>query len=222
MFLSPFQFQGCEDTLLRKHLDNVLDGEYSSHDLVKFLGPTPRILDLGANIGAFSYWACFAFTKPKIYAYEPIVRNVDFYRQNMREAGIPQTVAIITQAAVYPGEGDKIRIFTSPINAGMNSAFSNMTGGTEEQYQDVPRVDPAELPIVDFVKVDTEGAELAILREYLKTHPLPKAISFEFHNRYDRYELENLLGDDYILHTAKIDYSDLGVMNFLRNDFHAQ
>lgn len=214
--LKPFPFHGAVGDLMQDHLQSVLDGEYGSAKLE--LPPNARILDLGANVGSFAYWVLQNLPKAHVYSYEPIATNVAAYIKNLTEAGIAKRSYTLTRAAVYPGDSKLIRIYKSPINSGMHSAVSNMTGGSVDAYEDVPRVDPADLPNCDFIKLDTEGCEVNILREYLRTHTLPTAISFEFHTRYDRYELEEMLGDDYLLHSAKIDFPDLGVMNFLRLD----
>lgn len=218
MELKPFKYYGASGTLIRKHLKSVLDGEYNSRKLGEALGRYPRVLDLGANVGTFAYWVIRSLPNAHVYSYEPIAENVRNYLRNLKTAGISEHNYTLTQAAVYPGDTDMLRIYTSPINSGMHSAFVNMTGGSEQVYVDVIRVDPVDLPIADFIKLDTEGCEINILREYLRTHPLPKAVSFEFHNAFDRYELEEMLGEHYLLHSGKIVSPDLGVLNFLRND----
>lgn len=214
--LKQFPFHGAEGNLIREHLQSVLDGEYGSSALL--LPEKARILDLGANIGAFAYWALRGLPKAHVYSYEPISENITNYKRNMNAVGIPKRSYTLTHGAVYPGETELIRIYKSPVNSGMHSAIAPLAGGTEDTYEDVPRIDPADLPNCDMIKLDIEGCELNVLREYLKTHPLPTAVSLEFHTRYDRFEIENLLEDDYLLHTCHMDFPDLGVMNFLRLD----
>lgn len=201
----PLDPQDCITPFLQK----VLDGEYALPRAMQVQG-VKSILDLGANIGAFSYWARSTYPDARIHAYEPHPKNAAKYFENMHHCGIENFS--INQAAVTTKK--EFALYESPINSGMHSYQKAMTGGAQVKL-DVPVVHPDALPACDFLKVDTEGCELEILARYLETHETPTLISYEYHSEADRHLLEDLVRPDYMLVTGHAFWFNLGVCNLI-------
>ncbi len=136
-----------------------------------------RVLDIGANVGAFTLWAARAAPQGKIVAVEPEAGNFAILQQNVA-LNRAENVELL-QAAVGAREGQAV------ISAG--GVLSSTAGGAGSSVQAVPQVTLASLVArlgeVDLLKMDCEGAEFDI---FFST-PLPvlqkiRRITMEYHN----------------------------------------
>lgn len=215
--LLPFAFHGANEHL-KPHLQKVLNGEYNIAQ-VDFRDKNPIVLDLGANIGSYAYWIFSRWPNAHLISFEPSSENCDAYVENMYAAGVDPWRYRLVNAAVYPTTESHIRIFTSPVNTGMHSADMHYAGGSSEKYFDALVAHPNRLPDCTILKMDIEGCEVPVLRAYLASRAtLPQLISFEFHSRFDRYELDQILGDNYLLGSGLITHADLGTLNYFHKD----
>ena len=164
---------------------NVFDGEYDVD--ISFTGG-PVILDIGANIGAFTIWALKRFNPSDIYCYEPLKRHFNLLQQNIKS--LPETptkITLINKAIEAPSN----KLYLGKKSTA-SSSFYNLQGQLEE-YEEVENMSAKELPECSLLKVDTEGCEINIITKYLYTHNRPVLILFEFHREEDRVELDKLL-----------------------------
>lgn len=121
------------------------------------LGHPPKVLDLGANVGMFTVWAASRWPGAKVLAAEPVPRNVDLLRRNLRlqeNPGLDVLEAAVTTSdgTVRFGDGD----FTNGriVEGGSSDAL-------EVQARDVfPLIEG-----VDLLKLDIEGGEWPILAD---------------------------------------------------------
>lgn len=117
-----------------------------------FMPPGRRIVDVGANIGNHSiYWA---LRGAQVDAFEANPVTVDLLRRNIERAGAQVKVhpvglgASNTQAALVEGRPGNL--------SGQRLAVG--AGGIEVRALDESGIDP------DFVKIDVEGMEPAVLQ----------------------------------------------------------
>jgi FkbM family methyltransferase len=142
---------------------------------------SPLVLDIGANVGAFTLWALRQWPGCRVTAYEPHPYLFGFLEQNT--AGLP--VECI-RAAVGDSQFGTLR-------PGNNSLLCNSQydlgrqGNPSIPVQVIP---PEALPPAEIVKVDTEGAERFIV-ENLKH--LPALLLVEFHTEANRIAVERAL-----------------------------
>ena len=128
--------------------------EVSYYDLPLTFTPA-TVLDIGANIGAFSLLALQRWPDAQISAYEPMPENAKQYRANL--AG--QKWIRIVESAVRGFNGtDKILIGDRGVTCGFHD-IGRQTANTVE----VKVTDAAILPDAEFIKIDTEGCEVEIL-----------------------------------------------------------
>jgi FkbM family methyltransferase len=143
-------------------LAEVLEGEYESG----CVGEGLRVLDIGANAGAFSIWAAHRWPGSTIDAYEANPSTFPLLRANTRSYPMVRC----HNSAIYPStEGDVA--FTSRYagdgEAGVLEALSDTFGrgaGDRRTIFRVPALHPRELPPADIIKLDVEGAETAIIQ----------------------------------------------------------
>lgn len=144
------------------YLTWVLEGEYESG----YVGEGLRVLDIGANAGAFSIWAAHRWPGSTIDAYEPSPSTFALLQENTRSYPMIRCHNL----AVYPSAGDGIA-FTSRYpgdgEAGIVECLAdtfNLGNRDERDFFDVPALHPRELPSADIVKIDAEGAEAEIVK----------------------------------------------------------
>jgi FkbM family methyltransferase len=148
----------------------------------------PRtILDIGANIGAFTQRALMEWPEARVICCEPMPFNVSRLRKN-----VPSGVTIL--AAAVRGHGGVDEIFI-----GDNFATGGFVQFGRQTRRKIPVqcVAAQELPSCELVKIDTEGCEV----EILKNLPLSetRAIFLEHHSRSDAATIREMLSREFEL-----------------------
>lgn len=174
---------------MQRHAAHVLQGEYRIPGLV--LPGRPRILDIGANVGAFAVWAAHEWPGARIECFEPHPANYRILVENVAAccAGgkvVTREVAVLTTGPMVLYEGAN--------NCGEHSAWR----GHEQTDKTVAvlGISPADLPAFDVAKIDTEGAEKFILTGMPEGHIAgASAIMLEWHSASDRKAIAELLRD---------------------------
>jgi FkbM family methyltransferase len=162
-----------------------LNNEYDID--IQFKG-NPVILDIGANIGAFAIWSLKRFNPDHVYCYEPLKQNFAQLQKNINNLPpISTKFTLINKAVEAPST--KLHLSTeSPASV----SFYEFNGYLED-FEEVETMKAEELPDCGVLKVDTEGCELDILTNYLKTPYRPTLILFEYHRDSDRTKIDSLL-----------------------------
>jgi FkbM family methyltransferase len=128
------------------------------------------VVDIGANVGTYTLLALQRIgTSGRVISYEPTPRVFDILKNNVWINGyIEGGQADLRQKAASDGSQDHGQFFISS-NSLMNSLYGEDTSSTRPvQVIEVETVsldqDLADIPRIDVVKIDTEGAEPMILR----------------------------------------------------------
>jgi FkbM family methyltransferase len=148
------------------------------------IGIEDIVVDIGANIGIFSTFAAKR-TNSKVYAFEPYKENFQYLRKNILENNLMNIVA--KEIAVSGDIGNKNlvlmnnpagHILESKNYIDKNRNFVKIPSTTIQEIFDVNKLNQ-----IDFLKMDCEGAEGAILssipEKYLRKI---KKMVLEFHN----------------------------------------
>lgn len=144
----------------------------------RVIEPGQVVFDIGAHVGIYTLlFARQVGSKGKVYAFEPMHYNVQLLRQMAALNGLERVVEV-EEAAVSDKDGT-IDIFSfsleespSPIYpgpSGMNLSVIEGGGYSRKSGTSVKTVTLDEYDIpndleVDFVKIDTEGAEWKIIQ----------------------------------------------------------
>ncbi len=175
---SQFRVPPPAHTGLSGGLAHVLDGSYDIAGL-KFDEP-PTVIDLGANVGAFSIFISDRFPGARIYAFEPSPESAALCRQNVR--GIAQ----LTECAVVGVDGpSEVMLYEGQSNTGQRSIYQ--LGEQQGHGVMVPTMRARDLPPCDIFKADTEGCEVELLRDYPHLDGVT-AVMVEWH-RIEDYHL---------------------------------
>lgn len=113
-------------------------------------------IDIGAHVGFWSMWLAQCFRQ--VEAFEPVAEHADCFVRNVRDANVT-----LHRCAV----GNRCGLVTmkpDPVNTG-RARVSRVGAG------DVPmvRLDDAHLEKVDFIKIDVEGFESAVIAGAIET-----------------------------------------------------
>lgn len=158
------------------HCGDVLRGSYDVPLTIK----APRILDIGANVGAFCIWAQKRWPDCTIYAYEPHPGTFGLLQKTMAahwwKEMEARPVGVSEKAA-------RVKISSGPNNIGEASVLTDYGTASFE----VDLIDAATLPDADILKVDTEGCEALIIRRLAEVGKLKKfsAVMMETHGPAD-------------------------------------
>lgn len=198
--------------------DDVLVREVVRHDIYRTREmPVPEtVLDVGANIGAFSALVRHRWPHAEVAAVEPDLENFRVLIENTREGHITPFLGAVT----YGPERRTVHsvIGAAALNQGMS--YVDRPGWKREVLHDggVPHIERPCLCItladvvlamgwdeIDVLKLDCEGGEFEILRS--EDLPLARLVVGEWHGRerfreawhsgaHQRFDLEVLHDDE--------------------------
>ena len=182
-----------------RYLDEVL--ERSEYDFMSYY---PTVVDVGANIGTFSFY--MYNRSDKIYALEPVKENIDCLLETVKENELTKIIPI--QMAI--SDHSWVSLMKRDGDAGYG-------GWKLEENGDYP-VDTRTLKdfmtsqnieYIDLLKLDVEGEELKILSSSLFPYQKVGTIIGEYHSS------ESQKGTQEVLEWLGYKYVDLGSSHFL-------
>jgi len=160
LFLNP------DDPVITPHM--MFHGEWEPKEslwFVRSLKPGSTVVDIGANTGYYTVLAGkLVGDQGRVYAFEPDPVSFSLLERNVRLNGL--TNVVLEQKAVS-NEPGSIRLYLSEDNKGDHRIYQPADEDREaieieavtldDYFADDPRR-------IDFIKLDTQGAEVAILR----------------------------------------------------------
>lgn len=209
--LIPPGFQ-CPDSM-RPHAQSVLRGEYDLPPGYQVELPL-RVLDIGANVGAFALWASRKWPGCEIDCYEPHPQNATMLRANVAalRARVHQ-VAVFPKSFLDPKQTQ--RLYEGRNNCGEASLYPGVETRADS-WHDVDCEDPSLLPVADIIKVDTEGCEQEILQGVRLHNTL--VVMLEWHRPRDRWEIGAMLCGAFDCVRDEVRRKDRGVQVWVRSE----
>jgi FkbM family methyltransferase len=196
-FRNGIVLQGQEPNILEWLFREVwVDRAYSPPGFE--IQPGDTVIDLGANIGAFTMFAATRAPDVLVYSFEPFASNVAWLRRNVEDSGL-SNVAVF-QLAVAGSSGQR-PFFIEPGNCMFHSFFCNeAVDGSKRRHEMVECTTLDEIFKVHrikcchMLKIDCEGAELEILENSSpETLRRIRKIVGEYHGNYKLDELRKFL-----------------------------
>jgi FkbM family methyltransferase len=162
---------------------------HRSYDVaLRRLAPGGRVIDIGANIGAFAVAAVRAGAA-EVHAFEPLAANLEMVRRNLRLNGLEGCVHCDPRAVSETGE--TATFYFNPADAGGGTFFPGIhdawRGGRGPRTVEVactrlPDILHSLKGPCDLLKMDCEGAEYGIVKSLGDRHERVRAVVFEFHS----------------------------------------
>jgi FkbM family methyltransferase len=135
--------------------------------LVSSLAPDAISLDVGANIGLTALTIATATPRGHVFAFEPLPRNAQYLRENVRANGIKNVTVV--EVAVGIQDGEMVSMNMPVCGAHATVIRSPERKQSESENVSVPLISLDEWTTrslvrrVDFVKLDVEGYESDVL-----------------------------------------------------------
>ncbi len=127
----------------------------------KEIKPGEIVVDLGANIGYYTLiFARLVGDNGKVYAFEPDPENFALLKKNVEINGYKNVVLV--QKAISNQTG-KAKLFLSEENVGDHQIFDSKYGRKSIEIETVTLDEYFKDIVVDFLKIDIQGAEQAAL-----------------------------------------------------------
>jgi FkbM family methyltransferase len=195
---------------MRKVVSEVFArGEYPQLPFLEPRGKT--ILDIGANIGCSTVWFRAIYPGAVILACEPARDSFALLQTN---AGSLEDVRVFP-CGLYD------RDCTTKLFHGVESGVTNSVGHSSHNTAEFEVVSLrrassflAEQGVarIALLKLDTEGAEMPILRDLAHLLDRVEAIALEYHAERDRLEIDRLLSSRFLLYQGRIQFPHRGTL----------
>jgi FkbM family methyltransferase len=143
--------------------------------------PTPTILDCGSNVGLSVIYFKQLYPQSKVIAFEPDASNFNLLQRNLTSFGL--TDVELNKKAIW--SEDTVLLFSSSASSVGSKVDKESVEGHGERVEAVSLSSYLKNQVVDFLKLDIEGAEVEVIassREYLKN---VKNIFIEYHSLPD-------------------------------------
>lgn len=204
--------------VMEQAIRDIFQAEYP---FLPFLKDRPGfILDIGANIGCVSVLFRAFYPRSTIFAFEPNRETFDFLCSNTSGLG---------DFRAFPfGLFD--RDCTARLYRGKGASVTNSLGRSPFNSEDSEEValrrissvlDEQGIERINLLKIDTEGAEVPILRDIEDRLDRVEAIIVEYHSERDRREIDHLLSARFHLVGGKIHRCHLGVLAYVAQEIIA-
>ena len=172
----------------------------------------PRlIIDIGAHVGAATVTFAHAYPGVPVRAYEPSAGSFALLARNT--AGLSGVT--VKHCGLLDESGRRT------LHQGENHSMENTIVRIGENGETI-EVRPAREELADItdgpgvvLKIDTEGCEVPILRDLSRLLDNVDLIYLEYHSDADRREIDKLLGERFVLATARAERPHLGELQSL-------
>ena len=178
---------------------------------------TNAVLDIGANCGCASLLFASRYPDASIFAFEPGRAAFELLTKNTAPCPRIRTF----NYGLYDRDGT-MNMLQGRLSSGTNSLGISPHNIT--QFEEIVVRRPSsvvrELGIdrIAILKIDTEGAEVAILRDLGSVLDCVEAIFLEYHSENDRLEIDRLLAGRFMLVHGKIHSAHRGVFAYVAKD----
>lgn len=172
------------------------------------------VVDVGANVGAYTLYARLTYPKAAIVAYEPVTSNYRLLQANMA----PLEGVTLHQAALAERAGTAFCYYGNICRGacGLYQGYDQLAQGEEVEVRDVA-AELAAFPAIGILKIDTEGSERPILERLAEAGRLPDIdfVLLEYHSEDDRLAIDRLLADTHLLYSARGWHPHRGVNRYV-------
>ena len=177
-----------------------LNKRYSSGKLLHSLKTANVIIDIGANIGLFTYYASQVAPDAHIYAFEADPANYQLLQSNIKQ--LPQHLQqrISTENTAVSSSLGTIPFYSSEIS-GWSSCFKTL-GAKDGNQIIIPAIRLSDyltdhgIDKIDYLKISVVGAEYDILlgdKALLEKNIRVLVIGVDLYPRDEKYQFNDLL-----------------------------
>lgn len=130
----------------------------------ELLKPGMRVADVGANVGIYTIAAGLAVGRGgRVYAFEPTPRTASILRANIQLNGLLEQQSVEIRQAAVSSSGGVAQFGLYAGNCGHNTLF-DLDQADEVIETAMYTLDQVVEGVLDVVKIDAEGADVAVLK----------------------------------------------------------
>lgn len=182
-----FYREGIDDKYV---IDESLSNKGYYKNISKNIHNNFIVIDIGANIGAFTILA--AKIAEKVFSFEPEKENFKLLKKNIKLNRIKNVC--LFNYAVFGNEKEK-ELFIKDNESGRCSFYLNSDKTQKVKVISLKKIfEENSISFCNFLKIDTEGSEYEILKNlppsYFKKIGI---IALEFHDYIKNNELKNII-----------------------------
>lgn len=142
---------------------------YRIEELVKHLPAAPVVVDIGGNVGYFSFMIAAKRRQARIYAFEPMQANVQLFRKNISLNPTLRERIHVFENAVTGDYNGPIELFFDGVTN--NSVVASVIKDFSSHNTDTKQVHALSLEMIfsqngldqiDLLKIDCEGSEYPV------------------------------------------------------------
>ncbi|MEQ8525906.1 FkbM family methyltransferase [Gracilimonas sp.] len=190
------------------------DHEYGLPSVFK-LNKNSVVVDIGGNVGSFSLYARQWNPDCQIYSFEPNPQVFPLLAHNTKDL---ENISI-NQVALSDKNGE-INLFQHPRNTGQSSTTFHMKGGHEvavKMQKSGEALAEKGINKIDVLKIDTEGAEVSILKGMKDLLINTGFIMLEYHSEADRREIDAILSGFSVYASGVSAPCEVGTIKYINN-----
>lgn len=179
-------------------------GTYEPHELKilsRHVRPGMTVIDVGANYGLHSVY-CAQLVGPRghVYSFEPLRQSFHELVKNISVNNVEERITAVQMG--LSNKSGKVKLFVSPaLGSGATSLRQRWMGANYTETATLTTLDHYvtihNIPRVDVIKCDVEGAEMLVFsgaKEVLDHwHPVLLFEAIENHTKLFNYEVAGLL-----------------------------
>lgn len=163
---------------------------------------SPLIIDCGAHIGISVLYFKTLYPKAKVIAFEPDRVNFELLRRNIETNNLKDITVYNVAVADFVGNATIYGDFSLNSESVGNTIIKEWGDRENFTSETVPVLKLSSIieniAVIDYLKIDTEGTELSVLRDIRESLHKVRNIYVEFHeydgNKNRLSEIEKLLG----------------------------
>jgi FkbM family methyltransferase len=150
------------------HFDNIIGPALlqqmfaEDYYLKRWIRPGATVVDIGANVGQFRLFSFEYLRAERVLSFEPVQRTFEFLSKNFSEDVWRLAVGDDGDITLYVDDGLTGRTGQTP-----RAEADRVEMVRSRRLDDIEQV--RRLPAIDLLKIDTEGAEMDVLRFGLQT-----------------------------------------------------
>ena len=162
---------------------------YETNKLLPYVPVNATIVDIGANVGFFSFLMAAKRKEAVIYSYEPMENNLQLFHSNLQRNPGSDARIKTKQKAVTGKEIRSVKLFFDNIHS--NTVISSVYEDFSKENTQITEIEATSLAkiieqnnlqVIDVLKLDCEGSEYPILYDSPESvWPLIKCLCIEVH-----------------------------------------
>jgi len=188
-----------------------------TYPIVPVVSDVKTVLDIGANVGAATFYYAMAYPDAQIYSLEPGSSPLSLLHQNIASLrnvkvfpfGLHCSERTVT---LFHGKKDSVESsLSSSLRTSSESEQIRLVGAS--QFLSDHGIDK-----VDVMKIDTEGCEVPILRSLKSYLPEVKVLYVEYHSERDRRLIDGILAETHVLWRGHVNLAYRGEFCYLKRE----